>query len=243
MFRHRQILKPKPEREIVALVPAAPFGFRSVWRFKLRISTEIRPTATFFHYSHFVIVPVVRDSLDLNLLSDGIAPGLSSHMGGVLAEAAAVCLEKNEHRQGVTLAVIGDKNDSVSLEWTATTNQTRNTHYDLQDATEDGACGIAIALLRHLDSKLVLRRTWKGKGEDRGHDYWLGSPENENLPPFQKNTRLEVSGILNGDDNELKKRLREKYKQVQTSTSSVPGLAVVVMFNIPKAGVRKYEGN
>lgn len=191
----------------------------------------------------YLMVQTKRNQLDLDNLSDGVAPGLSPDMGGVFAEAAAVCLEENDHVQGVTLSISGAKEASVELKWSPTTRQTKNTHFDLQDATEDGACGVAIALLRHLDDKLVIRKSWKGKGLDRGHDYWLGNVEDNELPPFQKDTRLEVSGILNGSDKDLRRRLREKHRQVQSSSSTLPGLAVVVMFSHPEAGVKRYDSN
>ena len=70
----------------------------------------------------------------------------------------------------------------------------RRTHNDLQDATEAGACGLAILLVQLFVGYTVVERSVKGTG----FDYWLGS-ENDAL--FQNKARLEASGILRGDQN------------------------------------------
>lgn len=176
-------------------------------------------------------------AIDLRELALGIAPGLSAHAGGSLAEAAAVCLEHNKHVVGVKLEIAGNFTDNIPLNWEPTTEQIRQTHADLQDATEDGACGVAIVLAKRLLGKDVLRKSYKGKNRDYGFDYWLGDPGTENNIPFAGDTRLEVSGILNGTTQQLQSRLREKIAQVQRSGNVFPGIAIVVMFSRPIAKI------
>jgi len=178
-----------------------------------------------------------KTPLNLGDLASGIAPGLSSHVGGGLAEAAAVCLEHNKHNVGVILKVEGNFTKMISLTWIPTTKQIQRTHADLQDATEDGACGVAIILARRLLGKCVVRKSYKGKNRDHGFDYWLGDPGSENNIPFEGDTRLEVSGILDGSTQQLQARLREKIAQVQLGKSVIPGIAIVVMFNRPIAKI------
>jgi hypothetical protein len=48
-----------------------------------------------------------QPSVNLASLAEGTMPGLSSAYGAQLAEAAAVCLEKREHRSGVTFHLSG----------------------------------------------------------------------------------------------------------------------------------------
>lgn len=171
--------------------------------------------------------------LDLSRLSDGEIPGLTVNCGGALAEAASVCLEHNNHANQVQLHIAGDFDEVLTVQRLPCTEQMRNTHADLWDAAEDGACGIAIALSARLLGQVVVRRAWKGR--DKGFDYWLGESGTLDSPPFQEARRLEVSGILDGDESALKRRTRIKIDQVTDSSSALPGLACVVSFRTPKA--------
>src|SRR3954453_19758951 len=74
-------------------------------------------------------------------------PALTPAAGRFLAEAAAVCLENQGHVPGVTLSVRRPEACAFELRWPETSEQTRRTFNDLQDATEFGACGIAILLV------------------------------------------------------------------------------------------------
>lgn len=180
---------------------------------------------------------MAKYKIDLSDLGDGIAPGLTKSVGMSLAEAAGVCLEDNNHVCGVVLSVDGDIDFRASIQWPNVNQQVLSAHYDKQDATEDGACGIAIMLMRETKGKLAVRKSWKGKGDDLGHDYWLGDPGSEDALPFAGDTRLEVSGILNGDPSDVKRRLRKKTHQINKSGSQVPGIVIVVLFSRPSAKV------
>lgn len=177
--------------------------------------------------------------LDLGILEDGVAPGLTSSVGKGLAEAASVCLAENNHDPGATtLSVSGDIVRSLQMKWEQPSSQTLNAHYDLQDATEEGACGIAIALMRCVRGQIVLRKAYKGR--DKGFDYWLGAPGTEERLPFSEDDlRMEVSGILQGEESTLNQRLKSKTKQVQQSKTDIPGIAVVVMFSGPVAATQE----
>ena len=172
--------------------------------------------------------------LDLRTLSEGM-PGLTPEVGGGLAQAAAVCLEHNSHPQGVCLDVEGAESACFAVSWTPATDQVRRTHADLQDATEHGACGVAIAISREVTGKQVVEQSWKGRGKGRGFgfDYWLGDVSDDLV--FTRDLRLEVSGVLNGSSSDVKRRLKEKVEQVSRFGNAVPGLAVVVAFAQPKA--------
>lgn len=179
--------------------------------------------------------PAARQ-LDLRSLCAGM-PGLTSEIGGGLAQAAAVCLEHNAHHQGVEMEVAGSMSARFLVAWEPATDQVRRAHFDLQDATENGACGVAIALSRDLLGKEVVEKAYKGKGKGRGlgFDYWLGdagqSPEDL---VFMRDLRLEVSGILKGSPSDVRQRLRSKVDQVSRYSESIPGIAVVVAFSQPQ---------
>jgi hypothetical protein len=64
-----------------------------------------------------------------------------------MAEAAAVCLEERGHDREVTLQVKGEFSTSSTLRRPNATDPMRGT-YDPEEATEVGACGIAILVIR-----------------------------------------------------------------------------------------------
>jgi hypothetical protein len=86
--------------------------------------------------------------LNLAALAEGTMPGLNRTCGTLLAEAAAVCLENREHRTGVTLHLTGAQARQFPMDWPAVDDQARRSHNDLQEATERGACAIAILVFR-----------------------------------------------------------------------------------------------
>ncbi|QDU42270.1 hypothetical protein Mal52_07260 [Symmachiella dynata] len=169
-------------------------------------------------------------TLDLHLLG-GKIPGLTDSLGQMHAEAAAVCLEHNEHAQGVSLLVKGDS-QIFPLSWPKVTHQMLRAYADLQDATEMGACGIAILLIMEMTDLTVVERSWKGTG----FDYWLGRSDEHDGLPFQNRARLEVSGLLDGSDSRLTSRVRQKLEQTKISDSTrLPAFVIVVDFGPPKA--------
>jgi hypothetical protein len=101
---------------------------------------------------------------------------------------------------------------------------------DDDEATEYGACGVAIVFMKALTGFSVVQRSWK----TTGFDYWLG---HDNSPLFQGKARLEVSGIRRGDDSQISSRARIKLGQVARSASRIPAYVVIVEFSRPTARV------
>ena len=66
-------------------------------------------------------------------------PALTTVAGRFLAESAAVCLDDQGHRPGVSLVLSGLDPPICELQWSRVTEQMRRTYHDLQDATESGA--------------------------------------------------------------------------------------------------------
>lgn len=129
-----------------------------------------------------------------------------------MAEAAAVCLDYHDHGLRVNLEVGGTFSGSMALLRFPVDDQMRRRYADLQEATEFGACGVAILLARRLVGYTVVERSVEGTG----FDYWLG---HEDDLPFQNKARLEVSGILAGDDAQIAARARQKTEQTQRQTA------------------------
>lgn len=169
--------------------------------------------------------------IDLTVL--GIAPGipaLTPARGQFYAEAAAFCLEDRQHQQGASLNVKGLQELKCQLRWPATSEQSRRSYADTQDSTEFGAYGVAIALVKEVTGLSALHQSRKGTG----FDYWIG----ESLDDlFQNASRLEISGILDGDDSTIKSRVKQKKRQTQRSdaTTLLPAYACVVEFSRPEA--------
>jgi hypothetical protein len=113
------------------------------------------------------------------------------------------------------------------------TDQKRRTYNDPQEATEKGACAVAICLIHDVAGFAVVERSRKGTG----FDYWLGADDPH---PFQKKARLEVSGILRGTERDLEQRIRQKCRQTQRSDHTrLEALVAVIEFGHPMAKVVK----
>jgi hypothetical protein len=170
--------------------------------------------------------PTLRQ-LVLAELAKGL-PGISPAMGQFLAEASAVSLERQRHPQGVHLTVSGISPSGFAIHWPQPVSQQLfDTWDDEQECTEYGACGVAILLILDLTAYTVIRRARKGQGVD----YWLG--HKDAVQPFQEAARLEVSGILSGDDAAIQARTRAKLRQTAPTDGPLPAYVVVVEFGSP----------
>jgi hypothetical protein len=156
---------------------------------------------------------------------DGM-PGLTPAWGEVLAEAASVCLAAQGHAILIELNVEGFFEENFFLERVEVSLQMTLAHQNEEEATELGACGVAILAVRNLTDLVVLHRSRKGTG----FDYWL-SPEGE--PLLQRGERLEVSGIRKGTEAAIKSRTAEKMKQTQRFRTDSPAWIAIMEFSRP----------
>ena len=171
---------------------------------------------------------MAHPALNLEELACGVPPGLTPRVGAAMAEAAAVCLDYCGHHTPVQLIVDGDASRSYDLEWLPANDQARRAWADGEVATEQGACAIAILVVRDIRGLTVLERSRKGTG----FDYWMGEA---GAMPFTEKTRLEVSGIRRGERSTIKARVNQKTRQISVSSGRLPGLVVVVEFGTPLA--------
>lgn len=167
--------------------------------------------------------------LALSRLHEGM-PGMTPELGAALAQAAAVCLENQDHAPGVVLRVAGTHPCSIAVHWTAVSEQAVRSWGDLQDATEDAAYGIAALLVDALTEYTIFERSWKGTG----FDYWLARKGSDGTL-FQSRARLEVSGILQGSERDVMKRLEKKMIQADRSHVSLAKIVVIVEFGCPSS--------
>jgi hypothetical protein len=133
----------------------------------------------------------------------------------------------------VLLGVRGSFEAKFALRWPATSDQIQREWGDPQEATENGAVGVAILLVASLTDYHIVHRSYKSTGID----YWLGL-KNDLL--FQHAARLEVSGIRVGDDRLVESRVNAKLKQTERSKQSgLPAFVVVIEFGRPIAALVK----
>jgi hypothetical protein len=143
-----------------------------------------------------------------------------------MAEAASVCLKHQGHSIRIALRTDGAFEETVLLKRLNVTPQMLLSHRDEEEATEHGACGVAVLMVRALLNLVVVRRSRKGTG----FDYWL-SPDEDSL--LQQGERLEISGIRQGPEATIKARVLEKTRQVQRFRGGSPVLIAVVEFSRP----------
>lgn len=104
--------------------------------------------------------------LDLDTLRKGL-PGITPEIGALFAQATRICLYRHGHSVGVSLSISGQFPTACSISWSeVVTPQTLNAWQDQQEATEFGACGVAILLMLELTEYTVIRRAIKGDGVD-----------------------------------------------------------------------------
>ena len=143
-------------------------------------------------------------------------------------------MESQGHAPGVEIRARGHIVGSYSAKWPLITDQTRRSWNDEQEATEDGASGVAILLVELETPYSVIRRSRKGTGID----YWLGYASDST---FQRKARMEVSGIRKGNPREVMARVRQKLNQTRASDPiyrDLPAYVIVVEFGTPRAEVR-----
>jgi hypothetical protein len=163
-------------------------------------------------------------------------PGWSLTFGATCKDAAAVCLDDQNHPYRVNLQIDGIQDTQVQLQWNAVDNIVRRFNADEEVATEYGAYGIAALIMPYLTGLTVIERSIKGT--NFGFDFWLGSIDDPNTL-FQRKARLEVSGIRKGSKSLLESRVKIKLEQISPSDSLSPGYVCVVEFGTPRTRVVK----
>lgn len=170
--------------------------------------------------------------LNLDDLGSGSIPAITPALGNMLAEAVGVCLESQDHTQNVGLIVRGYIENVHLLTWQPITEQALRAWNDLEYATKHGAEGIAVLLADIELNYAVIEASRKGTG----FDYWLGDETDET---FQRKARLEVSGIRQGNDSTVRRRVRKKLRQTDRSDYlQIPAYVIVVEFGCPLAEIR-----
>lgn len=152
----------------------------------------------------------------------GVGPGQSATFG----EAARVCLSK--HHQSPSTFKLTDNGMATSsaANWQPPDVILRNAWNNDTDATEQGACAIALAAIDLTRGLVAIRRAETKSGAD----FYLGKP-GQQVDDLETSYRLEISGIDRDDRQLLGSRLRKKLRQLKKGLSNLPAIAVVVGFS------------
>ena len=164
--------------------------------------------------------------------------GISPAYGCFLAEAASYCLKFKGHPNPVLLPVSGDLPSAGNLQWSVPAGHLESTYADLEEATEYGAYGVAFVVAIELTAFSYIERSAKGTGID----CWLSNGADQH-GPFQRAARMEVSGILDGDEATITGRLHRKLAQAKKSDETLlPAYVSIVEFGSPAMRFVKKTG-
>jgi hypothetical protein len=117
-----------------------------------------------------------------------------------------------------------EQGDAIA-EWTKPDTRTQKAWANGDDATRDGAYGLALAAVEITRGLVAVSRA-----ETRtGADYYLGVPDAA-PDDLEASIRLEVSGMDDSGKSAIKSRLKQKLEQAGNGCSNLPAMASVVGF-------------
>lgn len=165
---------------------------------------------------------------DLHKRHRGLTPAVCAYY----AEAASVCMSRH-HEPPRELRVASPNGNTVRVaEWTEPRQRERLAWANRDDATRDGAYCISLAAVEAELGWVAISRA-----ETRtGADYYVGPKDSIDLEDAY---RLEVSGVDEGDDGAVNRRLGEKVRQALDGKSDLPAVATVVGFKAAVVVIRE----
>ncbi len=169
------------------------------------------------------------NKFNLNDLPDWV-PAFSRHQVLFYAEACAAALELQGHMPGVMFQLEGEFHNKVHVKWGEKIKRVGLN--DPRDLAEFGAIALAFCIITKFSEYDVIEQSVIGNG----FDYWLGykEPALKRDPDNFLNGRLEISGILKGNDRDVAARLRQKIRQTGISDYlNIPAIIVIVEFSAP----------
>lgn len=165
--------------------------------------------------------------LDLRLLKQ-MHPLLPDTVGADYVYRAAIALDRQSHKPATPLDVLfldrkgrssATRRSAATLDWEWCSADEEGAQLDRHRVTEDGAEGVALALVGAARRWVIRRRLQRGEFAD-----WLL------IDPQGRLVALEVSGI---DGSYKKERLEEKWRQVQKVSISSIHVVCIVAFGPP----------
>lgn len=140
-------------------------------------------------------------------------------------EAARVCLSRH-HVPPTTFTVrSGRRKTDAAVSWPTPTPRIVRAWANRDGATRDAAYLCVIAAVELLDGRIAVSRA----ETTTGADYYIW-PAGHTGADLEDCWRLEVSGINDGSEADVARRLREKVEQARAGASNLPALAGVIGF-------------
>jgi hypothetical protein len=161
-------------------------------------------------------------------------PGMAAEITSNFAVNAAVCMDRHEHASPLDWSVRKNDEPEIAylLRWEAPSADQKRSCANHDDATRDGAYGLALASADAHLQYVALRRA-EGRS---GSDFYL-VPDGADVAPEPEYdldrddlVRLEVSGIYDDDDAKMSSRLSQKVTQAIKGRSHRPAIVSVVGF-------------
>ena len=151
--------------------------------------------------------------------------GLTKPIADSNSEAARVCLDR--HHQSPTDFDLNRRGSrwAATVEWERTDAPVRGAWANKTDATEAGAYACVLAAVELTDGLVAVRRAETMTGAD----YYVARPGNS-PDDLEDCLRLEVSGVDQGPESAVERRLRVKLAQAAGGKSNLPAVAGVVGF-------------
>jgi|GEM_PF-4296915 len=183
-------------------------------------------------------VQPVLPQLKLESLADRliIPPGEHPY----LMHRAMICLDSQGHKRGVCLTVVFDgQTTAYDVTWEEDISERiKNSITDLVDAVEKSALAFTFLIMKDCTGMEIVKQAKRKSG----FDYFLLDNNADDRLIFQggKTARLEVTGILCGDNSDVESRFQEKFKRAlkYQQFKTMPIYVCVVEHSEPKAEVR-----
>ena len=146
-------------------------------------------------------------------------------MASNYAEAVRVCLDRHHTSRAEFRLTDNGRIEKAIAEWETADARTKGAWANRDDATRDGAYGLALASVEIMRGLVAVSRA-----ETRtGADYYLGARDAV-LEDLEASIRLEVSGTDEGGQSAINSRLKQKLEQANEGRSNLPAMASVVGF-------------
>lgn len=158
--------------------------------------------------------------------------GLTPAVCASYAEAAGVCLSRHHYPPRSLSLTTPTGGGAREVDWKQPSKRTRDAWANRDDATRDGAYGVSLAVVEAELGWVAVSRA-----ETRtGADYYVGPRGSTDL---EEAHRLEVSGVDDGDEATVTRRVGEKVRQALDGKSNLPAIASVVGFKAALVVVRE----
>lgn len=183
------------------------------------------------------------NSLDLNSLTSGDRPGLTTAAGTSLVEAASVVAQKAGKPFPREVQYKGEQSLTLEINGVTPDPQMARTYGDMHRAIEDGATAIALASVEHMFDLVVYERSAR---DGYGFDYHLVERERYHATQDDDNFfglathGLEVSGTIQDNTHELRSRVNEKRNRLKNKTQTKPIYIFVMDFYRARAHIELY---